>query len=727
MRGGGEREPILSIWLDIFWKHKWLVMVFAGLVLASTAIYTRRQTPIYKASTQVVIDLVAPQYLARGGTEVVTLGSGNTWNTSEFFETQYRIIRSRKVAEQVVREQGLAQDLDFLGITQIDDPEVRARRLEHLDPVRVLAERVSVEAVANSHVVLVEVKDTNAERAARLADAVARAYEQQNVDRKVSAASDAVAWLAAQSKVLENELRAAENALLEFKRAHDIVGASLGDKQNLLATDLQEAKKLLREAQLEAGRLRTQTEQIKRLNAEEAANSIEAVLENGLIQRLKEQKVSLENELDDLLKRYLDSHPDVKAARTKIARVERALRSEVSGVSKSLERSYQSAAKVEAGLSAEVRQIETRGREMQGRELEYKRLESLTDTKKELYNNLQLRLKEAELQAEARANNVRILDTALIPEVPVSPRMVLNLAVAGILALLGGFGLAFLMEQLDSSVKTQDQLERDYGLTFLGIIPSIRSIKGSSRFEGKGTGNPDRYIIDNPNSTAAECVRTIRTNLLFMSPDREMRSILVTSAGPREGKTYTCTNIAATMALAGSRVLLVDSDLRRPRVHKVWDMHNDRGLTDLIRDPDRDIGPLTQDPGVPNLTVMTTGPLPPNPSELLQTASFRKALDRLLETYDRVVFDSPPVVAVTDAQLLGMQVDGAVLVVRAGQTNRDMLAKAVRLLTDVNVRIFGALLNSLDVNRRGYGQMYYRYYRQHGAYGAADPTDTPET
>lgn len=723
MRPMGEKEPILSIWLDIFWKHKWLVMVFAGLVLASTAVYTRRQTPIYKASTQVVIDLVAPQYLARGGTEVVTLGSGNTWNTSEFFETQYRIIRSRKVAEQVVREQGLAQDLDFLGVNRIEDAELRARRLEKVDPVRLLAERVTVEAVANSHVVLVEVKDTDPQRAARLADAVARAYEQQNVDRKVSAASDAVAWLEAQAKILEGELRTAETELLAFKRTHDIVGASLGDKQNLVALDLQEAKKLLREAQLEAGRLRSQTEQIKRLSPEEAANSIEAVLENGLIQRLKEQKVALENERDDLLKRYLESHPDVRASREKSTRVAAALRSEVQGVAKSLERNHQAAARVEQKLTEEVRGIEAKAREMQGRELEYKRLEGLADSKKEVYSNLLIRLKEAELQADARANNVRILDEALVPEVPVSPRMVLNLAVAGVLALLGGFGLAFLLEQLDSSVKTQEQLERDYGLTFLGIIPSIRSIKGSSRFEGKGSGNPDRYIIDNPNSTAAECVRTIRTNLLFMSPDREMRSILVTSAGPREGKTYTCTNIAATMAQAGSRVLLVDSDLRRPRVHKVFDMHNERGLTDLIRDPDRAIGPLTQDPGLPNLTVMTTGPLPPNPSELLQTASFRKALDRLLENYDRVVFDSPPVVAVTDAQLLGRQVDGAVLVVRAGQTNRDMLAKAVRLLTDVNVRIFGALLNSLDVNRRGYGQMYYRYYRQHGAYGAAEPED----
>ena len=188
--------------------------------------------------------------------------------------------------------------------------------------------------------------------------------------------------------------------------------------------------------------------------------------------------------------------------------------------------------------------------------------------------------------------------------------------------------------------------------------------------------------------------------------------MLITSAGPREGKTCTCVNIGATMALSGSRTLLIDSDLRRPRLHKIFGASNQRGLTNLVMDSEVAIKDMVLTTEVPNLDVLFSGPLPPNPSEILHTQGFRRTLGRLLEEYDRVIFDSPPVGAVTDAQILGQQVDGAVLVVRAGETSREMLKKAKRLLSDVNIRILGALLNNLDVSQRRYGQYYYQYYRQ---------------
>ncbi|MEZ4473165.1 MAG: polysaccharide biosynthesis tyrosine autokinase [bacterium] len=708
-RGGA----VVTAWLFILWKHKWLVMTFAGLIIASTFVFTRRQTVIYEASTQIVIDLAAPRYLPQGGSEVVSLGLGNTWNTKEFYETQYRIIRSRMVAEKVVEKLGLDRDLAFLGIADIEDPQERAHALEKADAPTLLAGRVKVEPVAESQVVFIKVRDQDPARARLLADEVAEAYKQQNVDRKVSAASEAVEWLKKQAQQLRADALAANEALLAYKQEADILGASLADSQNLLGQELQDARKRLREARQATAALREQMQLVKRLSAAEAQSSVDAVLDNGLIQQLKAQLVGLENERDELLKKYLDKHPDVLTANRKIKRVQEALTVEVAGIKQSLQRKLDVAARAEQRLASEVESLEQDARAMHTKERRYQELSTAVDSKKELLAQVELRLKEAELQADSRANNVRIIDKALTPSVPVSPRLMLNLAVALLISLVGGFGLAFLVEQLDSTVKSQEQLERDFGLTFLGVIPrAAASIK-----------NTDRYILENPTSTAAECVRTVRTNLLFMAPERELRTMLVTSAGPREGKTSTCVNIGATMAYAGSRVLLVDSDLRRPRLHRIFDMTNDRGLTNLILDASVNVADMVQPSGVEGMDVMCSGPLPPNPAELLQTKGFRRTLERLKDSYDRVIFDSPPVVAVTDAQVLGMQLDGALLVVRAGQTTREMLRKARRLLSDVNVHILGALLNSIDVTRRGYGQYYYRYYRQNAAYAEDQPSE----
>lgn len=707
MRPEREDAP-LAAWAAIVWKHKWLLLVFAGLVITSTIVFTQRQPRVYEASAEIIIDLAAPRYMAGTSAEVVSLGTGNSWNTREFFETQYRIIKSRRVARMVVERLGLAHDLDFLGITRIEDDAKRQKALLDTDPVGVLVNRLSVDPVADSRSVLIKVRDHDPERAARIADAVGQAYADQNLGLKVDTAEDAVEWLRAQATALEGELRSAEDALLAYKRAHDILGASLAEQQHLVGLELQDARRQLRQEAAETADIEARFRQIEKLDLRDAESGIDEVLDNGLVQRLKEQRIELGNRRRELLKRYLETHPDVQVLDAQLARVEEALGREVAGIRTAMRRRLAAARQAEADARADVERLEAAYQGLQVHELPYKRLETEVEQKKTLHTQMLDRIKQAELQAETRTNNVRELDAALVPQAPVSPRLSINLAVALVLSIVGGLGLVLLVERLDNSVKSQAQIEAR-GLTFLGIIPSIQASGGLFRAGGRDT---DRYVLDNPNSTAAECVRTIRTNLLFMASERELRSMMITSAGPREGKTTTCVNIGATMAMSGSRTLLVDSDLRRPRLHRIFDADNDRGLTNLILDPEHPVDALVRPTGVEDLHLLCSGPLPPNPSELLHTRGFRRALDRLLEQYDRVIFDSPPVVAVTDAQILGQQVDGTVLVVRAGETRRPMLEKAATLLRTVNVNILGALLNNLDVGRRGYGQYHYRYARQ---------------
>lgn len=717
----GDRDEGLLSYFHVVWKHKWLVAIFCGLVLACTMVITKRQQKIYEAVAHMVIDPHAPQYLpGRPGSEVISLGTGNYWNTREYFETQYRILRSRMVAAMVVERMGLDRDLDFLGINKIDEPERRARVLERIDPAIVLQGKVKIEPVDSSHIVLIRVKDHDPARAAKIADTLVEAYAEANLDRKISGARDAVIWLTRQAKLLEDEVASSEQEILEFKKSRGIITASLADKQNLVGQNLQEASRELREAHGETVRVGSVLNQVKSLSLDEAQSIMAGALDNGLIQRLKEQMVGLENERTELLKRYLEGHPDVKAVDRKIKRVKKTLRREVKGVRALLEKNLAAAQQTERSLQRQLDGIKGEAQQLAEYERAYRQLEARVATKKELHAQMLARLKEAELQAEAKANNVRMLDPAVVPTIPVAPRLVLNMAVALMLSLFGGVGLAFLVDRLDASVKSQEQLEQEMGITALGMIPSLANLK---KLKGRSDAplNPDRYVLDHPRSTAAECARAVRTNIMFMAPENEMRTLLITSAGPREGKTSSSVNLAATMALSGSKILLVDSDLRRPRVHKIFDMSHENGLTNLVMDPTLPVEDVAEETGVENFHVLTSGTIPPNPAELLHTQAFRRTLDRLLEKYDRVIFDSPPVAAVTDAQILANQCDGAILVVRAGETSREMVKKAHRLLKDVGANVLGALLNGLDVNRRGYGQKRYGYYRYYGTYVSDEP------
>jgi polysaccharide biosynthesis transport protein len=281
----------------------------------------------------------------------------------------------------------------------------------------------------------------------------------------------------------------------------------------------------------------------------------------------------------------------------------------------------------------------------------------------------------------------------------VSPRPLRNLALSLVLGLAGGVALALLLETLDTSITTREQVEERLRLPFLGIIP---------RMQQDGAAAPELAVLSSPSSAAAECVRSIRTNLLFMSPEKPLRTILVTSSGTGEGKTTVASALAATMANGGSRVLLVDADMRRPRVHKVFGIRTEAGLSSLILG-EGSLDAVVVRTDVPNLDVVPCGTVPPNPAELLHTAGFANLLMEMSRRYDRVVIDSPPAGVVADAIVISTHVDGTLLVLKAGQTSRDAAERTARNLADVKARVFGAVLNDVDLEDRRYGQ--YAYYQ----------------
>ena len=706
--------------LRSMWQLKWALLPL-GLAIGGGALHlTRKQTKIYEAAAQVIIDLEAPRYLPYNGNEIVSLGSGKTWNTKEFFETQFRIIRSRGVSASVVARLGLERDADFLGLAALPAEE-RDEKLARADAVGALVGRISLLPAPESHVVSVRVKDHDPARAALLANALVATYREQNVGYKVSAAREAVLWLTQKLDEVERSKETAARALLEFKREHDLLQAGLAERQNLLGLTLQALEQKVSEARAKTAALRGEAAQAKRVSDDEALLSLDRVAQSSLIQRLKEQRLELENQRTALLAQYLDEHPKVKVVSEQLTRLNALLRAEVRAVKQSISRALQAAQEAEAVEERALAEAQGRARALQAQELRYKALEAAVQSDTELYNQMKIRLKEAELQAQATANNVRVLEEALVPLVPISPRLSLNLAAAFVGWLVLSALIIVLRNLLDRTIRDQSELYTRFNITLLGAVPSIRAGARPTK-QDEPVRSPELYVLEHPTSTVAEAVRTVRTNLLFMDPQRSLKSIMVTSAAPRDGKTLNSINLSVAMALAGDRVLLIDSDLRRPRVHKVFGMLNDRGFTNMLVDESVEPEDVARPTELPSFDVMCSGPLPPNPAELLQTPSFRRVLERLGRDYDRVIFDSPPVVPVTDAQVIGRQVDGVLLVARVDQTQRDFFGRAVELLTKVRVNILGAVLNDVNARKHAYGNYYYQY----GQDPTAERLKTPE-
>ena len=692
------------------WRLKWPLALLGVLIAFGAWELTQRQQKVYEARAQLIINLEAPSYLPRNGNEIVSLGSGKTWNTREFFETQYRIIRSRLVSAEVVRQLKLDRDDDFLGLLELPEEERAEHRTEEA-AVSALVGSISLTPVPESHVVFVRVKDHKPKRAARLANAIAEEYKRQNVGHKVSAAREAVDWLQRKLTELGEERARASQALLDFKRTHDLLQSGLSERQNLIGLTIQGLEARIIDAKQQVDALRAEVNQGARLKDLNTALGLERVANNTLIQHLKEQRLTLSHQRAALLEQYLEAHPKVKVVSDQLARLDEVMRREVKGIKRATRRALQLA---EGGLRNLERELELnleRARKLQSQEVSYRALEAAVETNHQLYNQMQVRLKEAELQAQTTANNVRVLDQALVPKAPISPRLSVNLAAAFAGWLFLSFLIVLARDLLDRTIRDQQELFERFGVTTLGVVPRIKRGDKPTKTD-EPVLSPELYVLEHPTSTVAEVIRTIRTNLLFVDPNHTLKSLMVTSAAPRDGKTLNSINLSVALAMSGERVLLVDADLRRPRVHKVFGMLNDRGFTNMLIDAEVEPEDVTRPTELESLDVMCSGPLPPNPAELLQTPAFKRTLERLLEEYDRVIFDSPPVVPVTDPQIIGRQVDGVVLVARMEQTQRDVFKRAIELLTNVRVKLLGVVLNDMNTTRGGYGYHYYYQYHQ---------------
>lgn len=717
---GAARDAHSGIWelLGILRKSWWLLLLVVLGCAFGAAFYSMGRTKIYRATTTIQIDPDPPKPLGQDVQSVVDVGAGIA-NNREYYRTQYDVLESRTLALSTVRRLALHRDPTFLlnvpSDTVIDRPLPEEAMTESAARAA-LASRLKINPIRDSRLVEVAFDDADTERGKRVLRTLVEIYIDHNVDSVLASTNIAAEWLDEQLQKLKSELGSNEFALHDYKRTNQILSVSLDDQSNMLREEMQQLNRALTAVRAELEALEARFEQLAQVDVTEPTElPVQELLQSAVLGGLRSQYIAARQESQALSRSGKgDKHPEVLAANSRIEISREALLAEMKNIREALRRDVEAKRKEAKGLDGLFARAKSRAMDVNGLGLEYRRLERAKVNTEKVYSMVLERSKESDLTRYMRFNNIRVIDEAFAAPAPVEPRTSFNVAVGGAFGLFLGLIAAFARNALDRTFKGVKDVEEQLQLPLLGVLPRTSSSGVSSASRRRRAPRGDELVVhEKPNSNAAEAARALRTNLMFTAPDNPQKTLVVTSAGPFEGKTTVACWVATAMAQAGKRVLLLDCDLRRPRLHKIFKRPNDTGVSALVM-KEQTLSQINRTTEVPNLDVITAGPSVPNPAELLQSERFGQFLAEVSEAYDRIVIDSPPVNAVTDAAILSTRADGTVLVVRANATNRDAARHGTRLLTDVTDRLLGVILNAYDEDRSGYGYNGYRYQYYYG-------------
>lgn len=731
--GSVQPPNFLAVWRTLrkFWTT---ALATTLVVVVSVTFYTLGQTKIYQASAIIQFDPNPPRPLGKNVDLVVDMGTGTYWNNREYFETQYKILQSMRVATPVVEQLDLHRDSAFLSNKRgSKQPPESAYSAE--DAAVVLRSRLTVEPVKDSRLAVVKFEDADPARAQSVLSTLLDTFIDQNLEGARSSTTSAVGWLGEQLDKVRKELEDNERALHQYKLDKNVLSLDPDAQSNMLREEMKQLNDELTSVRAKKQGVAAQRIELLKVKAEDPTDMpANELLQSPLIQQLRQRYEDAVREREGLVGAGKGTgHPDVVAADARVKATRVALLAEVRNVQKAIDRELSAITRQEAGLSSLFEASKRRALELNLLEVDYNRLRRSRDNTEKMFSMLLERTKESDLARMMHMNNIRIIDRPLAPKRPVRPRVPVNI----VLGLLGGLalGIAAAMSRafLDRTVKTPDDVEGELGLAFLGLLPEIGTPAGFTqrysrrrRRKNPEVRNPELIVHQSPGSGVAEAARAIRTNLLFMAPDRPYRTLLVTSPAPSEGKTTVAVSIAIAMAQAGQNVVLVDCDLRRPRVHRVFGTNITMGVTSAVVEGTAPESVATKTE-IPNLSIIPAGPIPPNPSELFHSKRFEDFIQRLAADYDRVIIDTPPVVTVTDAAVLSTLVDGVVLVVRAFSTTKELARHAVRAIRDVGGQAVGAVLNAVNLDRHEYKYHYYYYRRDGKYYEQHDDSGSPES
>ncbi len=701
--------PATNINLRHYWhvilERRWLVIAAFVSVFVLCLVYLYKAPKIYQASARLQIDREAESSL-NVRDSVMSVGSADP----AYLQTQYKNLMSRTLIEAVIKKEKLNED---------------ARYAKELDVAQAVSDDITVAPIRMSRLVDVRVEHTSPQKAAAIANTLTTEFIEQNSVLRQKRTLDTLFFLKAQANGLERDVQKAEEDLHNYRLQTKFV--SLDERYNIIADALSQSQ-----SQYANAKTRAQTaenvifEMDKHIKEGKPIDTFPAVASDARVAELQKQITSSETALIMMLQRYKDKHPSVIMARTGIEDTRKALDRVTQTLIETLKTEARLSRSAEQTIGANVKDWEERQTAWLQAKMAYDTLVRKADTSKSLFNLVLSKMKEVELMNKDKANNIRVIDPASVPVRPVKPRIVTTLLLGAFGGLAIAIGLALFVNYLDDSIKTQDDVETYLHLPFLGYVPNIKSNSVVER---------DLQSHLHPQSNASESFRTIRAAIALGSKAEKMRVLTVTSTIPSEGKSLVASNIAVVTAQTGLKTLLIDSDMRRPSVHKAFQLHSPLGLAAYLMEKAQNVDELIHSTDVPNLDVICCGATPSQPSELLGSRRMMHLMQEVGKRYDRIIMDCPPVSAVSDPLVLSAMADGVVYVTKFNKIRREHARKSVQRIADAGIHICGVILNDIDFEGRDsyyYSYYYYQnryyssYYRSRGTTPATSSTAQPK-
>ncbi len=643
-----SEETHLRDYIRIIRKRRWSILSVMVSTVFGTALYVLMQPPIYESTVSLLIEPTGPNVMSKAVEEVYAPIDVNF----DYYKTQYELLKSYEIMREAVKQLKLHTHPEYRpGHAESQGPEPPSETERLL--VNAFRGHVKVSPVMNSRIVRVTVESIDPKLAADAANAIAAAYITRTLDMKSGAAQAASKWITERTEELRKKVEVSERNLQEFASRYGLVNS-------------------------------------------------------GLIQALRNQAIQANQKVAVLSDKYGPKHPALIQARSELQEIQKRIQMEVKKIYSAVKGEYDVALTGEQVIRKALNEQKTDVMVMGQHEVQYGILEREAQSNRQLYEMFLKRLKETSIATDIKTSNIYVADPAIVSLDPVSPHKTKAIFLATFLGLLGGLGFGFFLDYMDSSLKSPEDITQYLpGVPHLGFLPAFDYSERRNN-----PGNVDLGTHEMPQSVFAENVRAIRTSIFLAAADRPPASILVTSAAESEGKSSFSVNLAIAIAQLGLPTVLIDGDLRKPRIHKVFDLEATKGLSHYLVG---EIGleKIILPTKVPNLSIIPCGAVPPNPAELLQSEHMVNLLKHFATEGIQVVMDSSPVMAVTDPVIVGNRVDGVILVVWAGHTSRYSARQAVRLLSEGKTRLLGTVLQRLDRRQMSvdYKSYYYPYSR----------------
>jgi capsular exopolysaccharide synthesis family protein len=712
-----EEDTELLRYLEIILRRKGIILTFFTVVFVTVLIGSLLKRPVYKATATLEISPESPKIVKFEDVVAVQPSTG------EFYETQYKLLKSRSLARRVIDKLDLSQYPEFSSsgteksgqktglITDIVQPLRKGS--SNNDEISVetgkdsivdsFLSRVEISPEKDSQLLNISFEARDRELAAKTVNTLADTFIEWDLNRKLNATKEGRDFLKKQLEQTQASLERSEEELNAYAKRSDII--SLDEKMNLTYHQFSELNDALAKAETD----RLAKESLYKSVSNENAESIPGVVNDPYIQGLKAEYAKLKAEYSQLSAIFKPEYPTVKELGAKLAEMNRKVQEGISNRVGSIKSDYEAALKKEELLRKSYEEQKQLTSNLNEKAVQYRILQREVDTNKSIYESLLQRLKETEVTSGIKASNIQVIDYASIPLFPFKPRIALNLLLAAVIGLFGGAFIAFLVEYLDSTIKSPEEIRDRMRFPVLGGIFKIN--------EEKELGFPvEKTFILSPTSHFAEAFRMIRVSLLLSTPGSPPRSILITSCFPAEGKTTVSINLAASFAQAGDKVLLLEADLRRPKIGRIFGRNgNSAGLTNYLTG-NATLEEVIMEGGMANLSILPVGPTPVNPAELLGSDEMRKLLEKLSKDYSYIIVDGPPVLGFVDSLIVSNIVDRTVLVASVGGTQRQALREVIEKILSIKSNFLGIIVNRIELNHNNYYYRRYDYY-----YGESSP------